>query len=60
VGALDTNERNEIVRKTLWEYGKKLDERQMKQLLSKQEAYKPLYLIIGTCCAMDSIGSLDH
>lgn len=41
------DERKEIVRQTLWEYRKKLDDRQMKRLLSKKDAYKPLYLIVG-------------
>jgi telomerase protein component 1 len=47
VGPLDLDERKEIVRKTLWEYRKKLDDRQMKRLLSKKDAYKPLYLIVA-------------
>lgn len=54
VGALETEERKEIVQKTLWEYRKKLDDRQMKQLLSKQDAHKPLYLIVGTCAAIST------
>eukprot|EP01105_Mastigella_eilhardi_P008303 TRINITY_DN2021_c4_g2_i1.p1 TRINITY_DN2021_c4_g2~~TRINITY_DN2021_c4_g2_i1.p1 ORF type:complete len:1404 (-),score=366.79 TRINITY_DN2021_c4_g2_i1:51-4172(-) len=51
VGPLTKEEQKEIVRKTLWEYRKKLDERgendQMGLLISKQDACKPLYLIVA-------------
>eukprot|EP01114_Cavostelium_apophysatum_P006997 TRINITY_DN1864_c0_g1_i2.p1 TRINITY_DN1864_c0_g1~~TRINITY_DN1864_c0_g1_i2.p1 ORF type:complete len:1456 (+),score=157.69 TRINITY_DN1864_c0_g1_i2:62-4429(+) len=52
VGELTMDERREIVRQTLWEYRKKLDERpgkdQMALLLAKKDSHKPLYLI--TAC----------
>ncbi|KAH3757934.1 telomerase protein component 1 [Pelomyxa schiedti] len=51
VGPLTRDEQKEIVRKTLWEYRKKLDERpendQMGLLLKKKDASKPLYLIVA-------------
>lgn len=40
-------ERKEIVNKTLWEYRKKLDRKQMAKLLSKTDSSKPLYLIVA-------------
>jgi len=47
VEALDTQERKEIVEKTLWEFRKKLSDAQMRQLLTKTDSYKPLYLVVA-------------
>ena len=51
VGSLPVKERKEIVKQTLSEYNKKLDDRpmndQMRVLLKKTDADKPLYLIIA-------------
>eukprot|EP01130_Rhizamoeba_saxonica_P002249 TRINITY_DN12091_c0_g1_i1.p1 TRINITY_DN12091_c0_g1~~TRINITY_DN12091_c0_g1_i1.p1 ORF type:complete len:1481 (-),score=314.78 TRINITY_DN12091_c0_g1_i1:27-4469(-) len=47
VGPLSVDEQREIVTVKLQQYGKKLDENQMKNLLSKKESYKPLYLIVA-------------
>ncbi len=48
---LSVAERTELVREILWEYHKKLDERpmnnQMRVLLRKAEATKPLYLVVA-------------
>eukprot|EP01119_Soliformovum_irregulare_P012097 TRINITY_DN311_c0_g3_i1.p1 TRINITY_DN311_c0_g3~~TRINITY_DN311_c0_g3_i1.p1 ORF type:complete len:944 (-),score=326.09 TRINITY_DN311_c0_g3_i1:1917-4748(-) len=48
VGELNLAEREEIVRKTLWEFRKKLSFSQMEQLLSKSDSHRPLYLV--TAC----------
>eukprot|EP01125_Pyxidicula_operculata_P019749 TRINITY_DN7182_c0_g1_i1.p1 TRINITY_DN7182_c0_g1~~TRINITY_DN7182_c0_g1_i1.p1 ORF type:complete len:1565 (+),score=417.22 TRINITY_DN7182_c0_g1_i1:40-4734(+) len=47
VGALTTDEQEEIVKQTLWQYRKKLEKEQMRQLLLKADANKPLYLIVA-------------
>jgi len=51
VGPLASKNRKEIVRQTLWDYRKRLDERldndQMGRLLKKDEADNPLYLIVA-------------
>jgi telomerase protein component 1 len=51
VGPLTLEDRKEIVRQTLWDYRKRLDERhesdQMALLLSKGESDNPLYLIVA-------------
>lgn len=51
VATLADNERRALVRQTLWDYRKRLDERpdndQMGRLLSKAEATNPLYLVIA-------------
>ncbi|MEK6323893.1 MAG: DUF4062 domain-containing protein [Acidobacteriota bacterium] len=51
VGALSDDERRALVRQTLWDYRKRLDERtgndQMGRLLSKAEADNPLYLVVA-------------
>ena len=47
VGPLDMEERKEIVNKTLGEYRKKLDRKQMAKLLAKTDSTKPLYLIVA-------------
>lgn len=51
VGPLSDDERRSLVRQTLWEYRKQLDERpgndQMGRLLAKAESDNPLYLIVA-------------
>jgi telomerase protein component 1 len=51
VGPLSDDERRLVVRRTLWEYRKQLDERpendQMGLLLRKAESSNPLYLIVA-------------
>eukprot|EP00727_Mastigamoeba_balamuthi_P007207 m51a1_g3106 putative telomerase protein component 1-like (1777) ;mRNA; r:128486-138813 len=47
VGPLAPDEQREIVRKTLWEYRKQLDERQTSELLAKPDAQRPLYLVVA-------------
>ena len=51
VGPLGLDDRKEIVRQTLWDYRKRLDERpsndQMGELLDKGESNNPLYLIVA-------------
>ena len=51
IGSLSVKERKDLVRQTLLEYNKKLDERpmndQMRLLLKKTDADKPLYLIVA-------------
>ena len=47
VGALTVGDRQEIVTTTLAQHGKRLEPRQMQQLLEKPDAHKPLYLIIA-------------
>jgi len=48
---MDLGDRAQLVRQTLWQYHKKLDERpmnnQMKELLKKADAGNPLYLMIA-------------
>ena len=46
VGPLDEAARSEIVNRTLWDYRKKLDEKQMRLLLGKQQSESPLYLTV--------------
>eukprot|EP01130_Rhizamoeba_saxonica_P014704 TRINITY_DN6442_c0_g1_i2.p1 TRINITY_DN6442_c0_g1~~TRINITY_DN6442_c0_g1_i2.p1 ORF type:complete len:1957 (-),score=395.96 TRINITY_DN6442_c0_g1_i2:23-5893(-) len=48
IGKLEIQDREAIVTHTLARYNKKLDSNQMRILLQKEDAVKPLYLII--CC----------
>lgn len=47
VGPLTTDEQKEIIRQTLSQYSKKLDQNQTTLLLGKPDANKPLYLIVA-------------
>jgi len=51
MAALDLSDRQALVRQTLWQYHKKLDERpmnnQMRELLKKADSGNPLYLMVA-------------
>jgi hypothetical protein len=47
VGELFPEERREIIKKTLSQFGKKLNQEQMDLVITKQDAAKPLYLVVG-------------
>jgi len=51
MGPLAPEDRRQIIRQTLWDYRKRLDERpeknQMELLLSKSESDNPLYLVVA-------------